>query len=184
MDGFETHFLAGCHVPGSIIDHQAVLRAEMNSIHQQPVYGRIGLDQFDLSGNNDFFEQAEELIFVPDEAELGMIPVCQPIKPVSSFFKPPQQFHGLRDDTRDGFLPVDIIRPNDVSVLGKLSGEIVDRLLEWVAFILPEVPVGEAYLAHEILHGLLTFRKELSKYPARVPVDDHSAEIEDYGLYR
>jgi hypothetical protein len=95
-----------------------------------------------------------------------------------------EQGDGFVDHSAEHLLPAFMERADQFLVIRRARDCFCDPLLPRTTRVLTFVPLGRAHLGKEALHPLNVAAEQLSIKMARVPIDQHIAEIEHDGVDR
>lgn len=84
-------------------------------------------------------------------------------------------------DPADRFRPALEVRRDEPGFIRMIFLKLSDGLDERSAGVLLAVPSRRGDLGEELLHSLFVAREQLAIQMARIPVDQHAAEVEDRG---
>ena len=180
MDAVDAKWPGGLGIGSDVVYVDGTLRVDCKVFKQYLINAWVGLDGLDLAGYEDTPEPAEK-VEARDRSRIGLgRKVGEAVERSASFIQLGEDLDRAGDRPRHHFVEAGAIGVDQLGLVGMLALEQAGAFGEAAAGILTAVPLMGAHGRKKTLHHRLVAREELAVEMSRVPIDQHTAQIEDH----
>src|SRR6516164_5287029 len=180
MDAVNAERARGLSIGRDVVDINRPVRIDCKAGQHDLINARVGFDDPDLARDHHAAEPAKKIEALQRRREGLGRKIAEAVERRAAFAQFGEDLDRAGDRSGHHFIEAGAIGVDHLGLVGVLEPEQTRAFGKAAPGILATVPLMGADIGQEMLHRRLVAREKLAVKMARIPIDQHTADIENY----